>query len=133
MSNSPFIEYPKKLLVPVKSFLVDELNKLQRTRKQIEKSDPYKNLDRQPVAAAPDAEAEEQVTHLRSVAMSTSLERKIIQIRRALTMIKIGKYGLCESCGSMIDTDRLTVVPETTLCIKCEKNREKKVKVESSK
>ena len=57
--------------------------------------------------------------------LSEELERKIIQTRKALTRIKIGKYGICEDCGEMIDTDRLMIYPEATLCAKCQKKREK--------
>jgi len=41
-------------------------------------------------------------------------------------MIKIGKYGICEDCGQMIDTDRLIIYPETTLCAKDAAKREGK-------
>ena len=46
-------------------------------------------------------------------------------MRKALTRIRFGKYGLCERCGKFIDTDRLMIMPETTLCVECEKKREK--------
>ena len=52
------------------------------------------------------------------------IKKQIVQLRKALTMIKMGKYGICESCGKMIDTDRLAVKPDATICIKCEKERE---------
>ncbi|OGC98988.1 hypothetical protein A2W16_00035 [Candidatus Amesbacteria bacterium RBG_16_48_31] len=61
-----------------------------------------------------------QVSAIKQVA-----DRSIIQIRKALSMIKVGKYGVCENCGKMIDTDRLMVMPETTLCVECERKREK--------
>jgi len=54
------------------------------------------------------------------------VNRKIVQTRRALTRIKIGKYGICEKCGNLIDTDRLMVMPEATLCVNCERKKEKK-------
>jgi len=58
-------------------------------------------------------------------AVKKAYDRTIIQIRKALSRIKIGKYGVCERCGKFIDTDRLMVLPETTLCVDCEKKREK--------
>ena len=119
------ISFPKSVLKPVSEFLSSQLSLLKKTQKKVEKEDPFEDLDRDIQSAAPDAEAEEQVTHLRSVAMQVSLARKIIQTRRALARIKIGKYGICENCGNMIDTDRLMVTPEATLCVKCERLREK--------
>lgn len=42
-----------------------------------------------------------------------------IQINRALSFIKIGKYGICEVCGEKIDKARLNFYPEATKCVKC--------------
>ncbi len=42
-----------------------------------------------------------------------------------MAMVKIGKYGVCEKCGKMIDTERLMIMPETTICVSCEKKKEK--------
>ena len=53
------------------------------------------------------------------------LNQKSKQIKKALKRVKIGKYGICEECGKMINTDRLAVFPEATLCITCEKKKEK--------
>ena len=52
------------------------------------------------------------------------LTKRTIQLRKALTMVKLGKYGICEKCGKMIDTARLTANPEATTCVKCEKESE---------
>ncbi len=41
-------------------------------------------------------------------------------------MLRIGRYGICEDCGKMIDTDRLMVYPETTLCAQDAAKREGK-------
>ena len=42
----------------------------------------------------------------------------IISVRKALSRVKLGKYGICEECGQMIDTSRLMIYPEATLCAK---------------
>ena len=75
--------------------------------------------------AAVDSEAEEQFEHARIVAIKAELNSKAKQIKKALYMVKKGKYGICEDCKKMIDTDRLAVFPEATLCINCKKQREK--------
>ncbi len=119
------VRYPAKLVIPVAYFLNDQIKYLKKRKKDVEDSDPFKNVDRILDNAAPDADAEEQFGHAKSRAIVNNLERKIIQTRRALTRIKIGKYGICESCGEMIDTDRLMIYPEATLCVKCESKKEK--------
>ena len=75
--------------------------------------------------AAPDTEAEEQYGHARVSAIKDELNRKASQIEKALKRLKAGRYGQCEDCGKMIDTDRLAIFPEATMCVSCEKKREK--------
>jgi len=65
------------------------------------------------------ADAAEQFGHARTSAIREQLDKKIIQTKKALTRIKVGKYGICEDCGDMIDTDRLIAYPESTLCADC--------------
>jgi len=120
------ISFPKTVLAPVGGFLSEQLKKLKARRKSIAADDPFRDVGRISDNAAPDADAEEQFGHARTSAIKEELDKKIIQTRKALSRIKIGKYGVCESCGNMIDTDRLAVSPETTLCVKCAKKREKK-------
>ncbi|MBU0572296.1 TraR/DksA C4-type zinc finger protein [Patescibacteria group bacterium] len=119
------IQIPAKLLAPIGRFLQGRLKKLEKTKKEIEKEDPFKDTSRILDNAAPDTDAAEQFGHARTSAIKEQLERKAIQTKKALTRIKIGKYGHCEDCDKMIDTDRLTVYPEATLCAKCQAKREK--------
>lgn len=120
------IVFPASLVRPVAGFLRVQLKELQRRRKDISHEDPFKNPDRVTDNAAPDADAEEQFGHVRTSAIKEEMDRKIIQTRKALSRIKIGKYGICDNCGNMIDTDRLMIYPEVTLCVKCESLKEKK-------
>lgn len=116
---------PTKLLAPVGRFLQGRLKKLEKRKKEIEKEDPFKNTSRVLDNASPDTDAAEQFGHARTTAIREQLERKAIQTKRALARIKIGKYGHCEDCNKIIDTDRLMVYPEATLCAKCKTKREK--------
>lgn len=120
------IQYPVYLVRPVSNFLGQQLKKLEKTKKEIVKDDPFKNTDRITDNAAPDADAEEQFGHARTTAIRDQLDRKIIQTRRALARVKLGQYGICEKCGKMINTDRLMAKPEATLCVKCESKEEAK-------
>lgn len=114
------IAFPKSVVRPVRSFLRDQLKKLESTKKDIEEDDPFSDPDRATDNASPDTDAEEQFSHARAAAMKDELDRKIIQTKKALARIKVGKYGVCSNCGNMIDTDRLMIKPEATLCVKCE-------------
>jgi DnaK suppressor protein len=119
------VRFPAKLLVPVGNFLQQRLKVLEKRKKDVEKDDPFKDYSRTVNNASPDTDAAEQFGHARTSAIKSELDRKIIQTKKALTRVKIGTYGICEDCGKMIDTDRLMVYPEATLCAKCQAKREK--------
>lgn len=116
---------PTDLLKPVGLFLQTKLNELKKTRREVAKEDPFKDITRVTDNASPDDDAAEQFGHARTLAIKEQLDRKIIQTKKALARIKIGKYGICADCGNMIDTDRLMVYPEAIYCANCQKKREK--------
>lgn len=119
------LKFPSNILKPVGSFLADKLKVLEKRKKEIDREDPFKDSARTLDNASPDADAEEQFGHARTSALKSEIQRKIIQTRKALSRIKIGKYGICEDCGKIIDTDRLMVYPEATLCANDARKREK--------
>lgn len=118
-------KFPSNLLKPVGKFLSEKLKSLRLNRKRIASDDPFNNKARDLESAAADTEAEEQFEHARIVAIKRELNEKAKQIKRALVRVKKGKYGICEVCSKMIDTDRLAIFPEATKCINCEKKSEK--------
>lgn len=124
-NNKSNLKFPATLLYPVEMFLRRKLSQLENNRKKIDEEDPFKDVGRVTDNAAPDTEADEQFGHARVSAIRYQLDRKIIQTRLALTRVKVGKYGICENCGKMIDTDRLMIYPEATLCVDCEAKKEK--------
>lgn len=117
--------FPQSVLIPVSHFLTARLKTMEKRKKEINREDPFKDTSRVDDNAAPDIEADEQFGHARASALSSAVGKRIIQIRKALTRIKVGKYGICEECGQMIDTDRLIAFPEATLCAKDAAKREK--------
>lgn len=119
------VAFPSNLLFPVAKFLREKLESLKKKKKQISKEDPFKDKSRILDNASPDTDAAEQFGHARTSAIVHEIQRKIIQTRKALSRVKIGKYGICEDCGNMIDTDRLVIYPEATVCVNCERKREK--------
>ena len=119
------LKFPSNLVAPIGRILMSSLKKLKIRKKEITKEDPFRNKARIADNASPDADAEEQFGHARTSALRETIDRQIIQTRKALTRIKIGKYGICEDCGNMIDTDRLIAYPEATLCKSCKAKREK--------
>lgn len=122
------LRFPANLLAPVGKFLQDRLKYFEKRKALIEEEDPFEDNERLLDNASPDADAAEQFGHARVQAIRAQMDRSIIQVRKALSRIKIGKYGICESCGKMIDTARLEIYPEATLCMECEAKKEKRKK-----
>ncbi len=45
-------------------------------------------------------------------------------LERALSMIKEGSFGICNTCGNLIDKERLIEVPHTSSCFDCKSKPE---------
>jgi RNA polymerase-binding transcription factor len=115
------VKFPLKVLKPVKLYLKEYQDKLLKRKKELEKEDPFNDVDRVNDNAAIDTEAKEEIGHDRISALKLEIDKTLVRVKKALTKIKVGKYGICDHCGQMIDTDRLAVDPTTVTCIKCVK------------
>ena len=96
---------------------------LKTWQKKIKQSDPFSDEQRTKNNSS-EEDLDEQVGHFESEVKATFVKKQMVEFRKALARIKIGKYGICEKCKKPIDTDRLAIKPETTLCLSCEKNEE---------
>ena len=61
-------------------------------------------------------------------AMVQTAQRRLEAIERALEMARNGSYGVCQTCGERIDRARLEILPTATLCLRCQKEYERKNK-----
>lgn len=121
------IKFPQAILEPIVSFLKGEEKKLKNTRKELKSEDPF-IVGNRDMDNSVDADVAENVEHDRSFALRKQINRSIVAIRKTLTRIKLGKYGICQSCGRMIDTDRLAIKLTAEYCIDCERKKEAKSK-----
>lgn len=115
--------FPSQILEPLKRWLTKEEQKLSRRKKNLDAEDPYNNTDRLTDNAAVDTDAAEEFGHERISALKTEIDKTLIRVRKTLTKIKLGRYGLCEKCHKMISTDRLAANPTASLCIDCQKKK----------
>lgn len=53
------------------------------------------------------------------LALRQADERRLQRVEQALRFIEEGRYGICVRCGNEISEKRLSVVPESVLCIQC--------------
>jgi DnaK suppressor protein len=121
--NKTLKKLPARLLEPIRRFLEFELLRLKRTKKKIEKTDPFSDETRVNENSL-EEDLDEQIGHFESEVKVKFLTKRMVQLRKALTRVNLGKYGICEVCGKMIDTERLSINPEATTCVKCEKEKE---------
>ncbi len=117
------VKLPERFLSPIKRFLEAELLKIKRTKKDMEKADPFTDETRT-LENSVEEDLDEQIGHFDNQIKIHFLTKRIVQLRKALTRMKLGKYGICESCGKMIDTERLAINPEATTCVKCQNEKE---------
>lgn len=59
------------------------------------------------------------------ISLIANLESKIHSLDRALELAAEGSYGICEKCGETIPAERLDIMPEATLCVRCASERER--------
>jgi RNA polymerase-binding transcription factor DksA len=120
------IKFPNDVLTQVKGYLEARRNEIEKKMSEMKKEDPFEDKTRLLDRASDDSEAQSKAGHERVAALSRQLSMALVETRKALTKIKLGKYGICENCGKMIDTDRLAAMPTATLCLSCEKKKERK-------
>ncbi len=112
------------VLTPIKEYLLREQKQLKERRKRLDSEDPFKVPGRDDDNAAVDTDVAEQVGHERVMAIKSEINKNLIRVRKALTSIKLGRYGICARCGKMIDTNRLAINPTAEFCMACERKAE---------
>ncbi len=117
------ISFPSRLTKGIETFLHHKLIDLKKKEKSLKENDPFSDQQRTGNNSL-EEDVDEQIGRFETEVKISFIKKQIVQVRKALTRLKIGKFGICEKCYNMIDTDRLAVKPDTTLCVKCAKERE---------
>ena len=124
MDKDRKISFPSKILKPLVSYLKGEEKKLKESKRELRKADPFVVGNRDSDNSV-DSDVAENVEHDRTYALRLQVAKSLVAIRKTLTRIKLGKYGVCVNCGKMIDTDRLAVTPTAEYCMDCARKVEK--------
>jgi DnaK suppressor protein len=61
-------------------------------------------------------------------ALIQRLQAKLESVEHAIHAAQRGTYGICESCGQAIDPARLDILPETTMCLDCQRQFERRLR-----
>ena len=49
---------------------------------------------------------------------------RVANLEQAMSRLEQGTYGVCEQCSGPIHPDRMAVLPDVRLCIRCARDRE---------
>ncbi|PIV10205.1 MAG: hypothetical protein COS49_01805 [Candidatus Portnoybacteria bacterium CG03_land_8_20_14_0_80_41_10] len=71
-----------------------------------------------------DENAEEIEEYENLLPIEHTLELRLKDINDALVKIKENRYGQCEKCKKEIEPERLKIVPEAKLCLRCSRGKE---------
>lgn len=119
------MKFPNSLLNSVAFKLINLRRLMEKRINSLKSQDPFSDPDRLNDNAASDTEANEESSHERMEALEKELKRNLEEINITLERIKKGKYGKCQNCGKVIDSNRLAIKPTAVFCVDCERKKEK--------
>ena len=112
------LEHFKTKLIEKKRSIESQLHAFAKKNEDIRND--YETIFAQ-IGDKPDENADEVTMYQENLAIEHELEENLSEIDSALSRIADGTYGFCTDCNRQISLERLEIMPEATLCIKCEK------------
>ena len=104
----------------IKALLERRKKEIEKRKEELKKQDPF-FVEGRLRENEPAEDAAEQEGHGRVEALTFQLDKLLAQIKKALSRIGVGKYGICEKCRKPIDKARLEAIPMANLCVDCER------------
>lgn len=120
--NQQKLAHFKKLLIDEKKEVEAELKSMDEhgpNGSLLEWTDELSSYDNHPGDIA--SETFEMEKHM---ALNTQEEKLLRDIDDCLHKIEDGAYGICETCGKEINSDRLEAIPYAKECINCAKENQ---------
>ena len=115
-------EWTKKDLKEFKNLIIEKRNKVLNELEEAKKraDDARNNNSVNAIYSSHMADASTDQQELEKNYYWMDRENKFLQyLNRALEMIEEGSFGMCKTCGELIDKERLEEVPHTSKCFKC--------------
>jgi DnaK suppressor protein len=116
---------PASTVNKIRQILLRQEKKVEEEIKALEDDDPVLN-SYMPESSEPGTDSWMADVHSRAVAAKQSLQEVLVNIRKSLKALRMGKYGKCEYCGNPIEKERLAAMPTAVLCIACSKKKTRK-------
>lgn len=114
----------RKSLDKIKNVLENQKSNIEKQLSRLRREDPFLATDRSRIEE-PGTVAMEEDGHRRVETSIKEGERLLGQIKKALSKIGVGKYGICDNCANPIDPKRLEAFPMASLCMACESKKKK--------
>ena len=108
----------------IRTLLERRKKEIEKRKADLQKQDPFFAEGRLS-ENEPAEDAAEQEGHGRVQALVSQLDKLLLQVKKALRKIGVGKYGICDRCGQAIDKARLETMPMADLCVDCERKQAK--------
>lgn len=128
MMKKKDINYYKRRLIDEKNALLDTINSIRdyaEDETQQEQLSELSMVDNHPADVATEMEDREK-----NYALIDNEKKLLNDIKDALERIDKGTFGVCRICGREISDERLDFIPYTSLCIECEKSKEREENID---
>ena len=108
----------KTLILEKRKFVADDLAAAKEKADEVLKNNSVNAIYSSHIADAGSDQQEMEKNYYMMDRESTFLT----YLNRALEMLEDGTFGICASCGDLIDKERLLEVPHTSSCFDCKSN-----------
>ena len=110
----------REILLDKRASLVRQVERL---AKDVAESTEATENSKSPISSAENAsDSYDQDFAFMSMESEEELLRKV---DRALVRIRENKYGMCEECEKVINSERLEALPWATMCVRCQELEER--------
>ena len=124
MANLKSVIIPPTMLRELVLKLWKRSRELKNEEEIVTKSDPYMQPGRVKENAEFTDDTVEDIEKTIQQARLNIIQAARLEIRKALAKVRIGTYGICETCKSPIDLSRLKAFPQATKCLDCSRKAE---------
>lgn len=102
---------------------LEEKLKEREEKLEVQLADFEKNLDFGDEVDHFEEEADEAEEFGTWMGLKRVVNRQLMRVRLALSKMRIGTYGICESCKKEIERELLAIDPESPYCKSCKQKR----------
>ncbi len=100
---------------------------LERTREEIKHLREQLQEEIEPASATDEDSADAAAAIYergKVISLIQNREDRVRSLHEAIERVHKGLYGTCKSCGEEIAPERLKIMPETSLCVRCANRQE---------